>query len=59
MGGGSTALQPAVWQDTRRAAVDFSTDGLKPGPDLVPFATPHRFTDDHVAVVALVAGGDG
>ena len=36
-----------------------STDGLKPGPDLVPFATPHRFTDDHVAVVALVAGGDG
>ena len=36
-----------------------STDGLKPGPDLVPFAPSHRFTDDHVAVVALVAGGDG
>ena len=36
-----------------------STDGLKPGPDLVPFAPSHRFADDHVAVVALVAGGDG
>ena len=36
-----------------------STDGLKPGPDLVPFAPSHRFTDDHVAVVAFVAGGDG
>ena len=28
---------------------------LKPGPDFVSLAPPHRLPDDHVAVVALVA----
>ena len=32
-----------------------SANWLKPGPDFVPLAPPHRLPDDHVPVVALVA----
>ena len=32
-----------------------SANWLKPGPDFVSLAPPHRLPDDHVAVVALVA----
>ena len=32
-----------------------STNGLKPGPDFISLAPPHRLPNDHVAVVALVA----
>ena len=32
-----------------------SANWLKPGPDFVSLAPPHRLPDDHVPVVALVA----
>lgn len=51
----SASFKPTIWQDAGRAAVDFSTNGLQPGPDLVSLAPPNRLPDDHVPVVALVA----
>lgn len=51
----SASFEPTIGQDARRAAVDFSANWLKPGPDFVSLAPPHRLPDDHVPVVALVA----
>ena len=45
-----------IWSECDQSETSLtSTNGLKPSPDFISLAPPHRLPNDHVAVVALVA----
>lgn len=48
------ALQPTIWQESRRAAVDFLAFWLLAAPILVLSACPGSVSDHHESVFAIV-----